>query len=254
MPETNESEVPTTSPIQKRNERTEAKFLEDVEKLIAEAERLGADYKPPGSVAGLTALKAKRDAVITARSANQANAAAEETMRNRRENLYKSLSADVTSLLNYAKSAGIADNDVAALRTIAREIKGGRAKPLSGEGGNHISVSQLSFASRADNYAEFIEQYEALSIPTEEEMYKPATHRTRLAALREANNDIIAAESASNSSGEALDKLAYSDADSLLNSCVSAKTYIKSKYGTRGQPYLNIAKTRFVMPSRLRRS
>jgi len=43
MPETNESEVPTTSQnTRKSSERTEAKFFEDVEKIIAEAERLGA--------------------------------------------------------------------------------------------------------------------------------------------------------------------------------------------------------------------
>jgi hypothetical protein len=41
-------EVPTVPAIpatpKKRNERTEAKFLEDVDRLIAEAERLGAEY------------------------------------------------------------------------------------------------------------------------------------------------------------------------------------------------------------------
>ena len=48
MPETNESEVQTTSQIQrKRNERTEAKFFEDAEKIIAEGERLGTEFEPP---------------------------------------------------------------------------------------------------------------------------------------------------------------------------------------------------------------
>lgn len=37
MPDENPIENPTENPPQKRNERTEAKFLEDADKLIAEA-------------------------------------------------------------------------------------------------------------------------------------------------------------------------------------------------------------------------
>ncbi len=84
-------------------------------------------------------------------------------------------------------------------------------------------------------------------------MYQPATRRAAVAALRDANNAVITAESNSNTTGEQLDTLAYTAADSLLNACVSAKIYLKSKYGTTGQPYKNIAKTRFEIPKRLRR-
>lgn len=255
MPETIESEVPTTSqPTKKRNERTEAKYFEDVDEIIAEAERLGAEYSPPNSNAGVVNLKAKRDVSLAARTVNQANDSAEEIKRNDRENLYKPLGSDVSSLVNYAKSYGLPENQIAALQSIARDVKGGRAKPIDPEsGGNHISVSHLSYATRADNYAQFIEQYDALAIPTTEDMYKPATHRAKLTALRQSNTDVITAEANSNTSGETLDKLAYTDADSLMNGCISAKGYIKSKYGTKGQPYKNIAKTRFELPTRLRK-
>jgi hypothetical protein len=65
--------------------------------------------------------------------------------------------------------------------------------------------------------------------------------------------DVIQAEAAANTSGEMLDKLAFTDADSLLNGCISAKTYIKSKY-KGGGAYENISKTNFSLPSRLRRN
>jgi hypothetical protein len=71
--------------------------------------------------------------------------------------------------------------------------------------------------------------------------------------IADANNAVITAQANSNTARETLDKLAYTNADSLLNACISAKTYIKSKYKTTGQPYKNIAKTRFELPSRLRR-
>jgi hypothetical protein len=44
-----------------------------------------------------------------------------------------------------------------------------------------------------------------------------------------------------------------SERDSLLNACISAKGYVKSKFKTTGQPYKNIAKTRFELPTRLRK-
>jgi cytochrome c556 len=255
MPEMNESEVPTTSQTTgKRRERTEAKFFEDVDRMIAESERLGAGYDPPNKIATVTNLKAKREAALTGRAAHQTNKAAEETTRNDRENLYKQLSGDVTSLVVYVRSAGKLPNEIAALQTIARKVKGGRAKPIEpNDNGHHISVSNLSYVTRADNYAQFIEQYDALGIATNEDPYKAATHRARLAALQQANQNVIAAESNSATSGEALDKLVYTDADSLLNACVSAKNYIKSKYKVSGEPYKNIAKTRFELPTRLRR-
>ena len=131
MPETIANEVPT--PPKKRNERTEAKFFEDADKLIAEAQRLGADYDPSNDIAKLVNLTAKLD------------------------------------------------------------------------------------------------------------------------AYRQANTDVIQAESASNTSGELLDQLTYTDANSLMNGCISGKSYIKSKYKSTGEPYKNIAKTRFSLPSRLRK-
>lgn len=255
MPETNGNANPVSQPApKKRNERTEAKFFEDADKIIAEAERLGADYDPPNQIAELVNLKAKRADALAARAANQTNEAAEEQSRNARENLYKPLSGDVTSLVGYAKSAGRAVNEIAALQTIARDVKGGRAKPIdpAAGGGNTVSVSNMSYVTRADNYAEFIEQYDALGIQTGENMYKAATHRAKLTALRAANTAVVNAEADTNTTAEQLDKLTYTDADSLINACISAKAYIKSKYGTTGQPYKNIAKTRFILPSRLR--
>ena len=255
MPETIGNENAVSQPAQKkRNERTEAKFFEDVSKIIAEAERLGAEYKPPNEIASAASLKSKRDDALAGRAANQANEAAEEAARNNRENLFKPLNTDVTSLVGYVKSAGKAENEIAALRSIGRDIKGARATAIDPTGGNrHISVANLSYVTRADNYARFIEQYDALGIATGEDIYKASTHRDKLAALQQANNAVITAESNSNTSGEHLDKLAYTDDDSLLNACISAKGYIKSKFKTTGQPYKNIAKTRFELPTRLRK-
>lgn len=248
-------EAPTVpEPPKKRNERTEAKFFEDVDKLIAEAERLGAEYNPPNEIAKLANLKAKRDAALEQRTVNQATKAEEEAARNRRENLYRSLRGDVRSLVDYAKSSGKPKNELDALNSIARQIGGGRAKPVGegGAAGGSVSVSHLSFASRADNYSRFIEQYAALGIATTEDMYKAETHRAKLTAMRQASADVIAAQAAANTSGEAFDKLVYTDADSLLNGCVAAKAYIKSKFKASGAPYKNIAKTSFSLPTRLR--
>lgn len=249
MPEINEVPIP-----KRRNERTEAKFLEDADKLIAEAESLGADYDPPNEIAKLVNLKAKRAEYAVQHTAKTANDAAEETVRNTRENLFKPVSSDITSLTEYTKSAGKPDNEIEALKAISRDIKGQRAKAINPDDGKkHISVSNRSYVSITDNYERYVEQYDTLNIATDEDFYKPDTHRAKIAALRQSTADVIAAESTSNKSGELLDKLAYTDADSLINGCISGKSYIKSKYKTTGEPYKNIAKTRFILPSRLRK-
>jgi hypothetical protein len=90
------------------------------ENPVSEAERLGAEYQPPNPAATVANLKAKRDA---ARTALQANGAVEEMTRNARENLFKPLNGDITSLITYAASSGKAANEVATLKSKARDVK-----------------------------------------------------------------------------------------------------------------------------------
>lgn len=252
MPETIGNETPVSQTTSKQNERTEAKFFEDVDKLIAEAESADTAYQPPNPNASAANLKAKRDASLARRAAKKAKDVAEETMRNDRENLYKPLDKDLTSLTAYAKSAGKKPNEIAALESIARKIKGIRAEAIDENDGNrHISVSNRAYVSRADNYAEFIEQYDALAIPTTEDFYKAATHRTKLAAYQAANNAVITAEAQANADQMEFDQITYTDEDSLINACISSKEYFKSRF--RDSHYKNISKTRFVLPSRLRK-
>lgn len=249
-----ENEVPTPTNTRSRSERTETKFFEDADKLIAEAERLGAAYDLPNPIAELAFLKAKRLETGNERTVGQANKAAEESVRNTRENLFKSVEKDETSLIFYADSAGVPENELEALKSISRTVKGQRAEAIDpNDGGNHISVSHRSYASITDNHARFVEQYATLGIETTEEFYKPDTHRAKVQAMRDANAAVIASEAASNTSGELLDQLAYTASDSLLNGCVSSKNYIKSKQNTNPESYNNIAKTRFILPSRLRK-
>lgn len=252
MPEDDNVENPVEEPTpktKKRNEKTEAKFLEDADKLIAEAERLGAEYVPPSVFAQVVPLKAKRDAVRAQRTVSQSDAAKLEDERNKREILYKAVRSDVGSLVEYAKSASVPANQVDALRSIYREMRGVRAGTA---GENSISVSHQSYASLADTYARFIEQYDVLDLKSTEDIYKASTYRAKLAAIQQANLDVIGAQSKADTSSQIFDQLAYVDADSLLNGCILGKSYIKSKYKTKGEPYKNISKTRFVMPSRFR--
>jgi hypothetical protein len=248
MPE--ENPIPSPPKPKKRNERTEAKFLEHAAQVIAEAVREGAEYQPPNpAIAALTHLQTRHGEVAAKRTAYQNINANIETARNGRENLYKPLRSDVRSVIDYVKSSGKPQNAIDALNSIARDISGKRA----GErGANSVSVSQLSYASLADNYSRFIEQYASLGIPTTEEMYEVSTHRDKLAALQAANANIITLEAEADSIEADLDDAAYLAEDSLFNGCVSAKNYIKSKYKGAGA-FKNISKTSFILPTRLRR-
>jgi len=252
MPETNGNENPVSPKTRRQNERTEARFFEDVNKIIAEAESAGAEYKPPGAIASAASLKAKRDASMAKRTAKQADDADEEAERNDRENFYKPMDKELTSLVAYAKSARKKPNEIAALDTIARKIKGIRAESIEENDGNsHISVSNRAYVSRADNYARFVEAYAALEIETEEDFYKAATHRAKAAEYQSANERVITKEAKANASQTLYDQITYTNEDSLINACISGKAYMKSKF--KDTHYKNIAKTRFVLPSRLRK-
>lgn len=231
------------------NERTEAKFFEDVDKLIAEIVRLGADYVPPDAAASLAHLQAKRQESLSLRTVHQRDAADEEIARNVRADLFKPLGKQVTSLVDYAISAGKSRAEIADLRTISRRLTGSRAGRVTEKS---ISVSRMSFVSRADNFAQFVELYDAFNIATTEEQYKSSTQRARLQEIRNANSAVVNAEAKTNGSCIAYDSATYLDDDSLLKACIAAKAYIRAKY-KYDQPYKNIAKTRFVLPTRLRK-
>lgn len=252
MPETNGNETPVSQSARNRNERTEAKFYEDVEKIIAEAEAAGEKYQPPNSNATVANLKAKLAASSVSQAAKKVKDTAEEAARNDRENLFKPLDKDLTSLVAYARSAGKKPNEIAALETIARKIKGIRAEAIDENDGNrHISVSHRAYVSRTDNYAEFIEQFDSFAIPATDDFYKVSTHRAKLAAYQAANNAVITSEAQANAAQMEFDQITYTDEDSLINACISSKEYFKSKF--RDSHYKNISKTRFVLPSRLRK-
>lgn len=252
MPETNGNENAVSPKTRRQNERTEAKFFEDGNKLIAEIENVVAgEYKPPNSIAAVAGLKAKRDASAAKRGEKQTFDAAESAARDDRENLYKSMDRELTRIVVYAESSGKKPNEIAALRSIANKIKGVRAEDIKEDDANrHVSVSNRAYVTRADNYARFAEAYAALEIETDEEFYKPETHRAKAAAYKAANDRVISAEAKANAAQSEYDQITYTNEDSYLNALISAKAYLKSKF--KATHYKNIAKTRFETPSRLR--
>ncbi|MGC2237813.1 MAG: hypothetical protein WA584_16735 [Pyrinomonadaceae bacterium] len=253
MPETIGNENAVSPKTRRQNERTEARFFEDGNKVIAETESVAAgEYQPPNSISTTVSLKTRRDASLAQRGIIQTDDADEEAGRNNRENLYKQMDKDLTRLVGYAKSAGKKENEIAALESISNKIKGVRAETIAEDDTNrHISVSNRAYVSRADNYSRFVEAYDALEIETSEDFYKADTHRDKAAEYQTANNRVITAEAKSNASQSLYDQITYTGDDSYLNALISSKEYFKSKF--KDTHYKNIAKTRFVMPSRLRK-
>lgn len=249
MPDEIPNENPT--PASRRHsvsERTTAKFFEEVEILLAEIKRLKNEYLPPNGIAAVTHIETQLEATLALRTAHQDLTAGEETERNNRQNVYQPLNSMTTATTQYVKSAGRPANEVAALRSLGNEIKGIRASPT---GGNSISSANTSYASKADKFALFIEQYESLNLPTTEAEFTVETHRNLLAALRASNTAVINSQTAELGARNAFDKKTYTDADSLRNSCLAAKFYLKAKKNLKSS-YDIVSKFRFEMPSRLR--
>jgi hypothetical protein len=247
-----------------QSEATEAKFFTNIETLTNEIATLGAGYKPPNPIAKLAAMQANLAQAMTLRDAFLQKTAAEEEKRNSRESLHAPVATLCTDIILYCEAAGWDENDLANLRTLNREYRGRRAVPkASGEGENvgeggatpkkNISSAQTSYAGKTEHFASFVEtlRTNAANYNPEEDRFKLSTLDALVAALRQANSDVSAAEADTNQARTALDAVLYTNPDNLADAANSAKKYVGSAFRTH-QVNHNIRNLKFEKPKRLR--
>lgn len=244
----------------KRYEETEAKLFTNLETLTNEIGTLGAAYKPPNEIAKLAAMLANLAQALTLRTAFQQKSAAEESLRNSREDLHKAIPALLTDLVKYCDSAGWDKNDLDNLKSFCREYKGRRAAPkagLTGEDGapakKNISSAHTSYASKTEHFANAVEtlRTNAAKFKPEEDKFKLSTLDATVAAMRQANSDVSAAETATNQARAALDALLYTNPDNLVDAAVSSKKYVGAAFRTH-QVNQNIKNLKFRKPDRIK--
>ncbi len=238
-------------------DNTESTFITNFETSVTNIGTLGAAYKPPNPIAVFAAIQTLLAQILTARTALREKETQEETVRNSREDLYKTVAPLASELVNYCKALGIDANDLANLQSFVREIRGRPANPVpKTEPGvtapKRISAAQTSFVSIAEHFANLVEGVRVITnFAPEEEKFKLTTLDALVAALRQANSAVINAEAETSTARQTLDELLYTGDACALKAINAAKPYIRAIFGAENPVYQTIVKLTFRKPSRL---
>jgi len=142
--------------------------------------------------------------------------------------------------------------------TVARKIKGARAsakpKPAAPDGEEAsvvetktVSSSQMSYDSREENFARFIQLLAAISqyAPNEEEL-QVVTLTALDVELKTKNAAVIDADVPLSNSRIARDQVLYAPVTGLCDVAQTAKNYIKAVFGATSSQYKQVSKLRFT--------
>lgn len=227
------------------------------EALIIFATASGASYNPsndslkiPALQSLLSASKEALNAVNMAQS-SYSNAVAA------REVAFEPLSKLITRVNNALKASGTTVQVDESAQTIVRKLQGRRAKAkitdeemktLQAEGKevNQISVAQLSYDNRIENFSRLITLLETVPYykPNEEDL-RITTLKSLLDGLKAKNNDAVTAAIHLNNTRITRNELMYKPLTGLVDTAFDFRVYIRSVFGAKSPQYKQISKLKF---------
>nr|WP_321354365.1 hypothetical protein [uncultured Draconibacterium sp.] len=175
-----------------------------------------------------------------------------------REVAFDPLSKLVTRVMNMLKVSGVSEEVYDSVLTVARKIKGQRATPKpttpenSGEGEETTetktrSTSQMSYDSREENFAKFIQLLSNIPeyAPNEVEL-QVATLTTLSTRLQTKNSAVISTEVPLSNARIARNNILYAPTTGLVDTAGNVKTYVKAIFGATSPQFKQISKLKFV--------
>lgn len=174
-----------------------------------------------------------------------------------REVVYAPLSKLVTRVMNFLKASGVSEQVYDSVNTVARKIKGGRASakvtpaPIADETTastevKQVSTSQMSYDSREENFAKFIQLLIAIPeyAPNEVEL-QTATLTDLSIELKAKNSAVIGAEVPLSNARIARNEVLYTATTGLCDIALTVKNYVKAVFGATSPQYKQISKLKF---------
>ncbi|HYQ58650.1 MAG TPA: hypothetical protein VEP89_15025 [Draconibacterium sp.] len=241
-----------------KSETGHAVNVANFNELISFVTGYGEAYNPSNEAIAVPALQtvatestSTLDAIYTAQGPyNNAVAA--------REVVFDPLSKLVTRVMNMLKVSGVSKEVYDSVNTVARKIKGQRATPKATEPENGEeseettetktrSTSQMSYDSREENFAKFIQLLSAIPeyAPNEVEL-QIATLTALSTELQAKNSAVINAEVPLSNARIQRNSVLYAPATGLVETAGNVKTYVKAIFGATSPQYKQISKLRFV--------
>lgn len=243
------------------SETGHAKNVTNFEELISLCNGYGAVYNPANpnlSPAALAVLLTNANASLSTLNSTipqWVNAV------NAREEAFKPLSALTTRVVSSLAASGASEEVTADAKSIARKLKGERAgkgstEPIDPNNPNvnpkTISVSQMSYDSRIENFERLIrllEQQPAYT-PNESDL-NVAGLNTLLAQLRTLNTNTINTYTNVSNARLSRNNVLYNSVTGLVQVAANIKLYVKSVFGASSAQYKQIAGLKFRTDSSL---
>ena len=228
--------------------------LVSFDELITGVKGFGGNYNPANVLLKIPALEAKSTAAHNAMSKMNTIEMVYRVDVERRTVIYQPVNWIVTRIFNFIKSSGASQVIIDQVATNIGKLKGKRAgkkllPPAEGElkeVPQQISVSQMGFDDRLNNFDKLIRQLEL--IPE----YQPNENDLNTKALRDlwnkmdhANKAVLNSETDLSNARIARNIEFYTKGTGLTEIGRADKLYIKAAFGSKSPQYLQVAKLRF---------
>ena len=237
-----------------------SKNVANFETLITFCKGYGADYKPTEPNQAIASLQSTyTSAKQSVSDVNKAFTPYSKAVENR-EIAFALLSKLTTRIVNAFAACKASAQAIDNAKTHASKVKGTRIgkkaeavvdpnNPNAKAEDTSISVSQMSYDSRVNNFEKLIEALKA------EPKYNPNETELQVATLQALHDDLDIKNTAVRNATEPLsnariarNKVLYDETNGLVQIAADVKKYVKSVYGVSSPKYKQIGSLAFSRP------
>lgn len=243
------------------SETSHAKNVTNLESLITSITAFGTSYNPSKDSIKLPALQTlltnSNNSLITVNTAQSSYSIAVDA----REVAFEPLGKLITRVNSALKASDSTVQIDESAQTIIRKLRGKRASAkltdeekqaleAEGKAANQISVSQMGYDTRLDNFDKLISLLSTVPQynPNEEDL-KINSLKALYADLKTKNTDVVTAYIQLDNARNSRNVVLYKPLTGLVDLASDSKTYIKSVFGSTSPQYKQVTKLTFVSRS-----
>lgn len=240
------------------SDKGHAKNVTKLESLIISATAFGTSYNPSKNSIKLPALQTLLSTSKEALSAVNTAESAYSNAVDARKLEFELLGKFITRVNDALKSSDSATQTDETAKTIVRKLRGKRAgaklteeeiKALQAEGKEvtQISVSQMDYDSRVENFDKLISLLSTVPQynPNEEDLKIDALKALH-AKLETKNTDVVTANIQLDNARNFRNEVLYKPLTGLVDLASDSKMYIKSVFGASSPQFKQVSKLTFV--------
>ena len=243
------------------SETGHVKNVTNFESLITSAIAFGETYNPTRESIKLPALKALMGTAKTSLNALNIAQSNYSIAVAAREFAFLPFGTLITRVKNAIKATDTSTQIDESVETIVRKLQGRRAgskitdeqkAALAAEGkeSTQISVAQLSYDSKLENFDKLIMLLSSVPEYTPNELeLNVDSLKAHYTELQSKNSDVLTASIQLSNARIARNNILYKPKTGLVDTAVDAKIYIKSVYGASSPQYRQISKLSFAVRS-----